>query len=208
MVTSDLTNKKSLPVQYQSNRFAKLLYFISSENIKAEYSSWQLSLAVVRKCPLCTSGAEGLDKFVCAGVWIAHRQEGRFYVRDSKVCTSSAGWAATHSVSFYTYLLKWLIICVQIQRTGVQSGEGGSGRQLFQWGPTANELAFLQHITTGQNISQELNSTIRLYLWSTSGCNNVYAGPQCSLLPILELCTWKNVLSRRNFLMRVGGNVD
>jgi hypothetical protein len=163
---------------------------------------------VVRKCLLCTSGAEGLDKFVCAGVWIAYRQEGRLYVGDSKVGTSSAGWATTHSFSFCTYLLKWLIICVQIQRRGVQSGERGSGRQLFQWGPTANELAFLQHITTGQNISQELNSNIRLYLWSTWGCNNVYAGRQCSLLPILELRTWKNVLSRRNFLMRIRGHVE
>jgi hypothetical protein len=114
--------KKSFPVQQHSNRFAKLLYFISSENIKAEYSSWQLSLAVVRKCPLCTSGAEELDKFVCAGVWIAYRQEGLFYVADSKVGTSSAGWAATHSVSFCTHLLKWLIICVQIQRRGYKVG--------------------------------------------------------------------------------------
>jgi hypothetical protein len=110
--------KKSFPVQYHSNRFAKLLYFISSENIKAEYSSWQLSLAVVRKCPLCTSGAERLDKFVCAGVWIVYRQEGRFYVGDSNVGRSSAGWAATHCVSFCTHLLKWLIICVQLQRRG------------------------------------------------------------------------------------------
>lgn len=116
MVTSDLIKRKSFPVQYHSNRFAKLLYFISSENIKAEYSSWQFSLAVVRKCPLCTPGAEELDKFVCAGMWIAYRQEGRFYVRDSKVGKGSAGLAATHSVSFCTHLLKWLIICVQIQR--------------------------------------------------------------------------------------------
>jgi hypothetical protein len=86
---------------------------------------------VVRKCPLCTSGAEGLDKFVCAGVWIAYRQEGRFYVGDSKVGTSSAGWAATQRQFLYAPIKVAHNLCTDTKK-GVQSREGGSGRQLFQ----------------------------------------------------------------------------
>lgn len=164
-------------------------------------------MAALRKCPLCTSGAEGLDKFVCEGVCVVYRQEGRFYLGDSKVGKHSDGWAVTHRVNFCTHLFKWLIICVQIQRREYRGGREKrssaiSMRSNSKW------TAFLQRITTQQTISQELNSAIRVYLWSTSGCNNVYAGPPCSLLPVLELCAWKNVLSRRNFLTRVWGHSE